>query len=142
MSYPHWWNETITLYNKYFDEDGIARYKRKVLTGCSYGKDIYEEDANGIKKLISLNILRIRKNPDYLNWIKWNEIEDKDETEKFTLNMQDIVVIGEVEDEIDEDTKGLKANDLLEKYKTNAFTIKDAKENVKVGLVHYKVIGE
>lgn len=137
MKYPKWWTDSITIYNKWIDEDKIVHYKRTIIKNCFFklASTIKEEQGDISSKRGF--IVRIPQSGDYIDSLEWNET-----LEKFTLDIDDIIIKGEIEEEIDENTKGSRMNDLLDKYKKNAFTIKKVQENTKISLPHYLVTGE
>ena len=115
-NYPEWWNAAITVFNKY--EDPTTRkitWYRTVLQNCFWkytgnkivvGETALETDTT---------ICRIPANPTFLENYKWNSTEDK--SAYFTLGQGDILVKGEVADEIDEYASGNRSSDILTKYK-------------------------
>lgn len=139
MGYPRWWNKTITIYNRYFDSDRIPHYKRTVIDKCFFKREdniITNNQQN--QTLHREYIVRIPENEMYVEWIRWNAYP----MYGFTIQTDDIVVLGEVYDEIDETVNGKRANDLLNKYKSNAFTVKNYMENLYINPKHYYISGE
>lgn len=114
--YPEWWNTTITLYNKY--EDPVTRkvsWYRTVLHNC-----FWKYTGNKIvvgETVIETNttLCRIPANTEFLERHIWNNTQDK--SLHFTLCTGDILVKGEVTDEIDEYASGYRSSDILTKYK-------------------------
>lgn len=137
MSYPKWWNDTLTVYNKYFDEDRIAHFKRTVVKKAFYTTNLTVNVQSGDLLDVNTYGVRVRKDPNYINSLEWNP-----ELDKYTLKADDIIVKGEIEDEIDENIKGKTINDFLNKYKGSSFVVKHVKENLKVDLAHYLATGD
>ena len=116
--YPNWWNETITVYNKYSDPvSRLITWHRHVVTGA-FWKNI------GNKILIDKTVIetdniicRIRKDDLFLPKHEWLKLENDHMDEHYTLGRGDIIIRGEVDDEIDEYQTGYKATDLVKKYK-------------------------
>lgn len=115
-NYPTWWNETLTVYNKYIDPTTrqITWY-RTVVNNC-FWKYVGNEIVVGETTIKTDNTLcRIPKSDNFIEKHIWCELENK--SEKFTLSTGDILVKGEVTDEIDEYTSGSRSSDLLTKYR-------------------------
>lgn len=115
-NYPEWWNAAITVFNKY--EDPTTRkitWYRTVLQNCFWkytgNKIVVGETALET----NTTICRIPANPTFLENYQWNSTEDK--FAYFTLGPGDILVKGEVADEIDEYASGVRSSDILTKYK-------------------------
>jgi hypothetical protein len=143
-NYPEWWNATITVYNKY--EDPTTRritWYKTVLQNCFWkytgNKIVVGETA------IETNttICRIPVNPAFLENYQWNDTEDK--SEHFTFGTGDILVKGEVTDEIDEYASGFRSSDILTKYKKRGECMVIDRCAINVGpgrgLEHYYVKG-
>lgn len=144
MSYPVWWEDTITIYNKYTEPSTheITWY-RTVLTDC-FWKYIHDKVLLGNTVIeTAKTICRIPENDNYLDKYLWNELDDK--TTNFTLGQGDIIVHGEVDDEIDESTKGSRSSDLITQYKAlqGCIEVETISDNTKSGTnnKHYLVSG-
>ena len=130
-------NKTITLYNKYVDKSGgktVTTWKRTVLKECFFGT-VTASQLNG-ENLSMANsfVCRIPENSDFTEYYKG-------EADKFTLKPDDIIVLGEIADEI-KDVQGQRAADLLEKYKGYCFTVKSVSINtVSPYARHYRASG-
>ena len=144
-NYPSWWNSTITVYNKNVDSvTNLVKWYRTVLSGCFY-KNVGNKVKIGNNVLESDDIIcRIPIQANYLAPKPWKDLSNIDRDDYFTLQGGDIVVFGEVEDEIDEYTAGKRANDLLKKYvSTGCLTITQVADNTGGGRgqEHYYVKG-
>lgn len=114
-NYPEWWDTTLTLYNKYTDSKGEIFWYMTVLKDCFWKYTGEEVRVNDSVLSTKDTICRIPKNSDFLERYEWEQLEDK--TSRFTLGRGDILVRGEVEDTIDEYTRGQRSTDLLDKYR-------------------------
>ena len=140
-NYPEWWNTTVTLYNKYESSNGEITWYRTVLTGCFWKYVTEYSRIDNATQMTKVLLCRVRKSKDFLENFEWQEQSDK--SSYFTFNDGDILVRGEVEDTIDEYTKGQRASDLLTKYKSRCAEITECAINVGAGRVneHYLVRG-
>ena len=139
MTYPKWWDKTVTLYNRHEDNSGRVTWCRKIIKGCFVKTVPMLVLAQGVGVQKSQNIIRLRKTADYLSPIEWKTSIEK--TKKFTLQNGDIVVIGTAYDDINEYSQEQRSADLLKKYGNNAFLILSASVNDYGSKPHYKVTG-
>lgn len=140
--YPVWWSTTVTLYNKYEDSRGEVTWYRTVLNGC-FWKYVGDKVRVG-DTVLSTNdtVCRIRKSDAFLEQYAWKQADDK--SSYFTIGRGDIIIRGEVEDEIDEYTKGERSSDMLEKYKdVGCIKVEEFAINTGVGRAdeHYRIRG-
>ena len=145
--YSSWWNETITVYNKYKDPvSNLIKWYRHVVTGA-FWKNI------GNKVTIDTTVIetdtiicRMRIDESFLPKHEWIELPNDKMEDFFTLGKGDILVRDRVEDEIDEYINGHKATDLINKYKDlqGCMTIDKVTINVGGGRgnEHYLVKGK
>lgn len=144
--YPVWWEDTVTLYNRYEDaQTNVVVWHRTVLTNCfwkSVGSKVVIDDTT----IDTDNLIcRIPKDNRYLNPLDWKQLSNDVMDEYFTLKQNDIIVKGEVNDVINEYSKGYRANDLIEKYKdVGCFLIRKVGINVGTGKCdeHYYISGD
>lgn len=153
-NYPAWWNETLTIYNKYENPvTHLVTWYRHVITGC-FWKNV------GNKVTVDNNIIetdtiicRIRKRDDFLPKYKWLQLPvtsntgGKVKADYFTLGRNDIIVRGEVTDEIVEyGSSTFKSTNLIDKYKDvlGCMVISEFTINTDGGRgdEHYHVKGE
>jgi len=117
--YPSWWNTTITIYNKYEDPlTQVITWYRKVVSGCFWK---HSGDRVTIDKIVldTKNIIcRIPINSNFLERHEWESQPNDKMSDYFTLSVGDIIVKGEVSDDINEYQSGYRSSDLLDKYKT------------------------
>lgn len=142
--YPEWWNTTITVFNKYEDPTSrqITWYKT-VLTDC-FWKNTGNKIVVGETTLdTNATLCRIPLHPAFLEKYEWNNTQNK--SEHFTLSAGDILVRGEVTDEIDEYASDCRSSDILTKYKKlqGCMVIEQCAINTGDGrgLEHYYVRG-
>ena len=143
-NYPAWWNTTITVYNKY--EDPATRritWYRTVLHNC-FWKYVGNRIVVGETALDTNNTLcRIPVNTAFLEKHEWNNTQDK--SKHFTFGAGDILVKGEVADEIDEYVSNCRSSDILTKYKKlqGCIVIEQCAVNTGLGrgAEHYLVKG-
>lgn len=147
-----WWDKTLTIYNRIVDPDTQrVSWQRTVVEHCfwKYVNNIYNMGRYGMSSLgIRVEtkdvICRIPKDDRFVDKRAWKSLEDK--TGHFTLGNGDIIILGEVQDVIDEYTAGQRSTDLLAKYKEEdaCLEVDTYVDNVQtgVGLEHYRVIGK
>ena len=141
---PEWWNTTITVYNKY--EDPATRqisWHKSVLHNC-FWKYTGNKIVVGETTLeTNTTLCRVPKHTAFLERHIWNNTQDK--SQYFTLSAGDIIIKGEVTDEINEYASGYRSSDILTKYKKygECMVIDKCAINVGLGrgLEHYYVKG-
>ena len=145
-NYPSWWNTTITIYNKFTDsQTRLVRWYRHVIE-----KTFWKYSGN--KVIVGNTVLetkdiicRIRKDETFKEKYEWENIPNDEMGNYFTLAPGDIIVKGEVEDEIDEYTSGKRSTDLKKKYKAlqGCMEIQEFSNNTSGGRgnEHYYVKG-
>lgn len=117
-SYPIWWDSTITLYNKYIDPlTQETTWTRTVIGNCFWKNDSNNITVGDTVISASSTICRIPEQDNFLIRYDWCNKPSDQRGNYFTLGRGDIIIKGEVDDEIDERTKGHRATDLLNKYK-------------------------
>ena len=144
--YPSWWDSTITIYNKYTDNatQVVKWYRHTVYNQC-FWKNVGSKVNIGEVVLDTESITcRIPEQPDFLQAYDWVNLPNDQKSLKFTLQPDDIVVNGEVEDDIDEYTSGKRATDLIKKYRLKGcITIRDVSVDTMTGMItpHYTIRG-
>lgn len=116
--YPVWWDTTLTIYNKFEDaQTHVVRWYRTKVDGA-FWKYVGDKVTVGKTVLETNNtICRIRKDSRFLPKHEWITKPNDKMNNFFTLGIGDIIVKGEVEDEIDEYVSGHRATDIEKKYK-------------------------
>lgn len=129
------WNKYITIYNAYIDVTGKTNYIRHNIGGC-FVKNVETKTDNGLTQTKTKScIIRIPRQKNYIRSDLWQQLTLKD---KFiTLQCDDIIVIGKVDDTIDDLVDGQRATDLIGKYK--AVRIDSIVINNDLPKNHYKV---
>lgn len=116
--YSSWWNETITVYNKFTDPvSKLITWHRHVVNGA-FWKDVGNKINIG-DTVIETNtiICRMRIDEAFLPKHEWVALPNDEMDNFYTLGRGDLIVRGEVNDIVDEYTKGQKFTDLINKYK-------------------------
>lgn len=134
------WNQTITVYSRYVDKQNrVVRWSRKVLHNCFVGKERIRDLNNRDAILSEDYVVRIPENADFIESAGPELLAN---TDLFTLFPGNVVFLGEVDDEIDDETDGLRMSDRRSQYGDQCFEIKRFSDNTKVGfLPHYRVEG-
>jgi len=116
--YPEWWSTTITVFNKFTDpQTRVVRWYKTVVEGA-FWKYVGEKINIGKTVLETNNIIcRIRKDERFLEKYEWVKLPNDTMENYFTLAKGDIIVKGEVDDDIDEYVSGKRSTDLIAKYK-------------------------
>lgn len=116
--YPESWETTVTVYNKFTDKQtSVTTWYRTVITDCFWqltGTAVQIGDVALDSKSI---VCRIPKDDRFLEKQDWVTIPNDQKENYFTLAQDDIIVKGECNFEIDEQTKGYRASDLLAHYR-------------------------
>lgn len=149
-----WWDKTITIYNKWVDPETqhITWYKN-TCDNCFWKAQnlMFSMGRYGVSTIgvITENkniICRIPKDERYIDKREWNELSDSARQDVFTLANGDIIILGEVDDVIDEYTPGKRSTDLITKYRAydECLEIDTYVNNVQTGvnLDHYRVVGK
>ena len=145
-NYPIWWDTTVTVYNRYEDsQTHLIRWYRTVIENCFY-KDVGNTiNINNIEVNTNNIVCRIRKDSRYRKPSQWVQIPNDQKENYFTLKPEDIIVVGEITEEIDESVDGHRSTDFIKKYKAfgECLTIQEAGDNTGTGRSpeHYRVNG-
>lgn len=117
-NYPSWWNQTITVYNRY--EDPTTRqvsWYRTVLHDCFWKYSDEKLIVGSTRIETSQTICRIPINPKYKERYEWEQLIASGDSSYFTFGPGDILIKGEVSDTIDEYISGQRSTDLIARYK-------------------------
>lgn len=145
-NYPIWWDSTVTVYNRYEDEQThLISWFSTVLTGC-FVKNVGERVLINDVSVDTNNIIcRIPKKDNYKAPHLWFNLPNDEKADYFTLRQGDIIVFGEVDDTINEYISGQRSSDLLAKYKAlqGCLTVQEVADNTGTGRgeEHYRVNG-
>ena len=149
-----WWDSTITIYNKYIDPTNqrVSWYKNTVTdcfwkcTNNIYNMGRYGMTSLGVRVETKEIVCRIPESSKFVPKEIWETLSDGERSEYFTLANGDIIILGDVEDTIDEYTSGKHSTDLITKYKRydKCVEIDTYIDNVRngVGLKHYHIVGK
>jgi hypothetical protein len=147
-NYPAWWDKTLTIYNKRIDATTRKiTWHRTVVTNCfwKYVNEIYANQYTTVRVAYPTKsvIVRIPEDERFLKTGAYAHADDV--TGKFTLAEGDIIILGEVDDELDEYTQGKRKSDIITKYKDTGECIEIKSHTDDVGtalaLPHYHVLG-
>lgn len=138
------WNKTITLYNKYEDEQtGLIKWYRHKLQHCFYKVTNNKVNIGNIQISTNDNIIRIPKQNVYVSPDKWLALSDTLKGQCMTLQGGDLIFFGNITDEIDEYTAGQRSSDIIAKYKVSGSVfITSVNINTDLPGAHYLVRGE
>lgn len=144
--YPEWWETTVTIFNQFKDpQTKVVTWYKTIVTG-TFWDNISDKVMIGKTVLETNNIIcRIRKDSRFLEKFQWVQIPNDKMKEYFTLAKGDIIVRGEVDDDINEYQAGKRSTDLIAKYKElqGCMSIEETAINVGAGRCneHYYVKG-
>lgn len=117
MNNPFWWDTALTIYNKYEDpQTHIIKWFRHVVTGCFWKYIGDKITINDVSIETNSTICRIPKQDNYIPKYQWVNLPNDEMGNYFTIGLQDLVIFGEVSDEIDDYTAGKRATDIVAKY--------------------------
>jgi len=146
-NYPLWWDQTITVYNKYEDpETNLISWYRHTITDC-FWKYVGDSISIGSTVLETTGtVCRIRESKLFKPKYEWINLNTEDMVKYFTLGVDDIIILGKVEDEINEYANKQRSTDVVNKYKSlqGCILIKEIAIDVGPGRCnpHYRVKGE
>lgn len=144
--YGPWWDQTLTIYNRYVDpQTKVITWFRHVVDN-SFWKYVGEKVHINNTIIETKDIIcRIPKRDDFMEKYLWMELPNDEMSEYFTLGENDVIIKGDVDDEVDEYTTGHRSSDLVSKYKARqgCMTINRVAINVDGGRgnEHYYVKG-
>ena len=138
------WDKTITLYNKFEEEkSGKVTWHRHRIEECFFKDSQSLSSGGNVRKKSSEGIARIPEQTDYVSPSEWLKLSEQDRAKVFTLQVGDIIISGDVSDDIDEYTKGMRSSDLIAKYiSLGVLSIKTVNVNTFAPGAHYFIRGE
>ena len=145
-NYAPWWDTTVTIYNRYIDPiTNIVSWFKTTVANC-FWKYTGDKVTVGETILETNNIIcRIPKNDKFMESYLWVQLPNDEMANYFTLGQGDIIVRGEVADNIDEYRAGYRSSDFIAKYKTlqGCMEVEEVAINVGAGRgnEHYYVKG-
>lgn len=145
-NYPIWWDTTITIYNKFEDnQTSLIKWYRQVIPNCFWKAEGNKITIGNTTLETDNTICRIPENEKFLDKYLWITKPNDLMGNFFTLGVGDIIVKGEVTDEINEYKQGYRSSDLLAKYKDlqGCIIVEKVANNTGIGraLPHYYVSG-
>lgn len=116
--YPQWWDTSVTIYNRYEDKQtNVVTWYKHTVDGA-FWQYIKDKIIVGDTTLETNKIkCRIRKNDLYMDREQWEQLPNDIKAGYFTLGQGDIIIKGNVDDEIDEYQEGHRSTDVIAKYK-------------------------
>ena len=145
-NYPVWWEQDLTIYNKYTDPTTqMVTWYRHNLSRCfwKYKRDTLKVDEITLET--NKTICRIPKNNTFKEKYEWVQLSNDTMPNYWTLGVGDIIVRGTVLDDISEYVTGHRSSDLIAKYKElqGCIQIEAVAINVGTGRCneHYYVSG-
>ena len=134
--YPIWWEDTITIYNKYTDtQTDVVTWFKTTISDCFWqltGTEVtVGETALNSKSIVC----RIPKDARYKDKSEWIKLPNDKMSTFFTIGQGDIVVKGVCDFVIDEYTEGKRSTDLLAQYREyqQCFSITQYSDNTGLG---------
>ena len=144
-SFGPWWDKTLTIYNKYTDPQTRVVIWHRHVVEKAFWKAANNKITIGKVALETNDILcRIRPDAAYKPKHEWINIPNDQMGNYFTLGQGDIIVLGEVDDTINEYESGKRSTDLVNKYKAlqGCFVINSWSDNTgNRGNEHYFASG-
>lgn len=134
--FPVWWDTTVTVYNKYIDEQTqVVFWYKNVVSDCFWKLDGTTVNIGDVTLDSKSTICRIPKDERFLEKQDWVKLPNDQRGNYFTLAQADILVKGECDFDIDEYTAGHRSTDLLGKYRDYAgcMEINEFSNNTGVG---------
>lgn len=117
-NYPQWWDTDITIYNRYEDpQTHVIRWFRTNVSGA-FWKYVRDKVVIGETTLeTDKTICRIREDARFKERYQWISLPNDQMNQFFTFGRQDIIVRGNIAEDIDEYTQGQRSTDFIDKYK-------------------------
>ena len=149
-----WWDKTVTIYNKLIDPttQHITWYKTTCencfwkCTNTLFNMGRYGVSTLGVRIEDKEIVCRIPESEKFVDKRVWETLDETERENSFTLANGDIIVLGEVDDVIDEYTEGQRSTDLITKYKAydECLEVSAYVNNCQTGsnLRHYRIIGK
>ncbi len=136
------WDKTITLYNKFCDVNGQIYWHRHTISNCFF-KNINKKTVSGdTEKIGNETIIRIPKQSNFIPCFNWVSLSNDIQIQYMTLKSGDIIVLGDVNDTIDEYQNSQRSSDLIAKYKAlGCIIVSSANINTDLPKPHYLVRG-
>ena len=144
-AYPEWWDKTITIYNQYKDPTTkVIRWYRTSIDDCFWKNIGSKVQINNTIIDTHSIVVRIPQNSKYLDFDEWKNLTNDSMSDYFTLQLNDIIILGRCDEEINEGVSGERSNDFLNNHKGKVMVIKEFAIDTFTGLdnPHYRILGE
>ena len=117
-SFGSWWDTTVTIYNRYENpQTQLVTWYRYVVDKCFWKYSGSKVTINDVVLDTKDIICRIPVHKAFLEKHEWVAKPNDEMSNYFTLGQGDIIVKGEVDDEINEYQANHRSSDLKSKYK-------------------------
>lgn len=138
------WNKTITVYNKSEDVlTGIISYHRHILKNCFVKRTNNKIKVGDIVLQSDNIIIRVPAQKNYLAPFLWQNLPNDKMGAYITFKPGDLIILGEVNENIDEYSAGLRATDIINKYSAlGSCYISAVNVNTDLPNKHYYIKGE
>lgn len=146
FSYPVWWDQSITVYNKSTDPaTHIVTWHKHIINNCFWHNKGSKVNIGDVVLETDNIVCRIPKQDNFSEQYVWTHLTEEEKLNYLTLGVGDIVIRGSVDDEINEYTSGKRSTDLIAKYKKmqGCFEIQKFSINTAKGMLnpHYYISG-
>ena len=146
-NYPQWWNTTLTIYNRFIDyQTQITHWYKHTVNNCFWSYDGSKLTVGNVIVDSTSILCRIPIQSNFKEGFEWIQLPNDEKNNYLTLNPHDIIVRGNVSDEINEYVQGQRSTDLIKKYKDlqGCTNIQQVSINTGGGRVneHYLVRGD
>lgn len=138
------WNKTITLYNKSEDiQTGVISWNRHVLYNCFVKRTNSKINVGNVQLQTDNTIIRILEQSNFILPYEWQNLPNDRMKETITLQAGDLIILGDVSDDIDEYTGGQRSTDIIAKYSVlGSVFVSSVNINADLPNKHYLVMGE
>lgn len=137
------WNKTVTLYNKFEDQNGQISWYRHCLKNCFVKRTVKKANVGGTQTAKFDYIIRIPKQSNYLPAFDWVKIAESLKGEYITLQGGDLIVLGDISEEINEYANGERSSDFIAKYQAlGSVFVNSININTDLPGPHYLIRGE
>ena len=117
-NYPEWWNQTITVFNKFeHPETRVITWYKTVVESCFWKHAENKLTVGETTIETAVTLCRVPKDDKFLEKYEWEKLNAPERPNYFTFGPGDIIVRGVAEDEVNEYQQGHRSSDLMKKYK-------------------------
>lgn len=136
--YPHWWNTSLTIFNRIFDSSAKqTTWQKTTLHGCFYLQDSGLAYSDAQIRAACSYVVRIPEDSRYVAQSQWENMQNGRKG-RFTLAPGDLIFKGEIREVL----LGGSGNSLLEQYRPNCFKIQTVYDGSGYGVLgHYVAEG-